>query len=100
MQSGVEGFSSAQRLAGRVDELPDRISADAAALIDRVMDVRDAARQIAGPDEMAVVRELGLEAQMADAQDTRAAIEALIADASVVDLTIGLQVFAFDPSSG
>ncbi len=100
MQSGVEGFSSAQRLAGRVDELPDRISADAAALIDRVMDVRDAARQIAGSDEMAVVRELGLEAQMADAQDTRAAIEALIADASVVDLTIGLQVFAFDPSSG
>ncbi len=93
LKSAAEGFGVSQQLAGRVDDLPNQVAAEASRLIDASLAVRDAARQIAGADEIGLVNDLGLADQLATANAIRTDIEALVANAQSIQLVFSFTMF-------
>ncbi len=100
LRAGAQGFAVSQELAGRVDDLPDQVAAEAARLIDAAIAVRDAARQVAGADVIGIVGDLGLASELANANAVNSDIDALVANAAAIEPQFTFEVFAVAPGGG
>lgn len=100
VRAAAQGYGAAQRLAGRVDDLPDQVAAEADRLVDASIAVRDAARQVAGADVIAIVSDLGLAGELANANAVKSDIDALAATAEALELQFSFEIFAVGSGGG